>query len=134
MREIMKKFVAAGLAAVCLLGTVSPVSAGTKTVTSTYPQGLQSTSVAPATDVNMYGSASCTTGTAVGHITQWSARMWGSMALAYTTGACSFGKNGSATDVMAKSKFVIGGAQLVSYSKEASMFTYYNSATTTLYY
>ncbi len=130
----LRKTLAMGLAAVCLLGTVSTVSAATQTVTSQKTQGtVKSVSVTPATGVRIYGSALCTTGNALGNIAQWRANMSGDMALAYTIGASSFGHDGSTTDIMSKEYFVRASA-LRSFSKDASMFTYYSSASTKIYY
>ncbi len=83
--------------------------------------------------VRIYGSALCTTGNALGNIAQWRANMSGDMALAYTIGASSFGHDGSTTDIMSKEYFVRASA-LRSFSKDASMFTYYSSASTKIYY
>lgn len=115
-------------------GTVSTVSAATQTVTFQKTQGtVKSVSVTPATGVRIYGSALCTTGNALGNIAQWRANMSGDMALAYTIGASSFGHDGSTTDIMSKEYFVRASA-LRSFSKDASMFTYYSSASTKIYY
>lgn len=129
----LRKTLAMGLAAVCLLGMVSTVSAADRKVTSVYPGQLQSISFDPANDVHMYGSALCTTAS-VGHLTQWSGKMWGSMALAYTAGQCSFGYNGETENAMGKTKFVAPGSVLNSFSKEAHILNFYDKATTVLYY
>lgn len=130
----LKKLFALVLVGTCILGNTCAVSAATKAVTSYSQQGtLESVTVSPDQEVHLYGSVICTDGSATGHVTQWSARMYGDLAVAYSKGACSFGKNGSETDIMGKSYFVVEDT-LQPYSKSASMFTYYKWATTCLYY
>jgi len=101
----LRKIAALGLAVICLIGNTCTVSAGTSTVTSYSQQGdLRSITIPLDPEVTMYGSALCGDGSVLGNVSKWSARMYGDLAITYTTGACSFGKNGSTTDVMAKSK------------------------------
>lgn len=129
----LNKVLAAGLAAVCLLGTVTPVSASSTTITSLFGQGLKSKTINPDADVHMYGSASCVKGSFVtGDIAQCSARMTGSLAAAYTNGACSFGYNSSITNIRDVTYFVASGK--FSYSDDAPMFHSYTGANTVLYY
>lgn len=131
----LKKFFALVLTGICILGNTFSVSAETTTITSFSSQGnLVSETIPLDQEITMYGSALCGEGSAVGNVSKWSARMYGDLAITYTTGACSFGKDGSTTDVMNKAYFVIAGPKLVSYSKSAEIFSYYNWVSTRLYY
>lgn len=83
----------------------------------------------------LYGYASCESGTGMGNICLWKAKQGGSEPLAGTNTAASFGKNGSATNIMIKSPMVTTYPTLLHYyEKSAPPFTYYTQATTRLYY
>lgn len=132
----LKKIFALSLIAVCLMGNTISANAATKTITSYYSStgNVVSTTITIDPGCKIYGSVICTEGSSLGHSTKWNGKMYGDLALAYTIGACSFGSDGSTTNIMDKSKFVFAGSQLVSYSMSAKMFTYYSSASTRLYY
>lgn len=131
----LRKIAALGLAAICLIGNTCTVSAGTSSVTSYSQQGdLRSITIPLDQEVTMYGSALCADGNLAGNVSKWSGKMYGDLAITYTTGACSFGSDGELRNIMDKADFVIPGPKLVSYSKSASILKYYDWVTTTLYY
>ncbi|MCM1234834.1 MAG: hypothetical protein NC489_32425 [Ruminococcus flavefaciens] len=112
-----------------VMGTVE------KVLTSKYNAGTPTTgSVAPTADVLMYGSTYCTSGGGFGYLSQWYAKMSGSMALAYTAGGCSFGADESNTNIMGKKFFVTASLKLKDYTEERGPLAHYDKTKTVLYY
>lgn len=131
------------LCGIFLGGVVKPaMSAYASSVTiRSYPgDGGDSTAFSIGTGAYVSGSVTCAERvTLTGNPCNWSARLYGELAIGYTDAGASFGYNGSLDNEMSAQKFVQGiyGTEIKSFSKSASMFTFINSsqgATTTLYY
>lgn len=81
----------------------------------------------------LYGSAACEDGGFFGNPCHWLARQTGALAATVETTYASFGKDGSYTDIMAKSRMV-HSALVSTYEHSAGVPYHYSQAGTKLYY
>lgn len=118
----------------------STASADTETVIS-YP-GDAGDSTWFSIDEKAYLSAAVTCAERIaitGNPCNWSANLYGELAIFHEEAEASFGYNGFSDNEMPKSRFVQGvyGKHIENFSKSASMFTFIKEdegATATLYY
>lgn len=133
MKKLIK-FISASILSVALMfSSVMPISAQ-QTDICAYASGetVSADTVIIGEQCYLYGSASCTEST-LGNPCQWKAKQYGDLAAAGTNTYASFGHGTSYTNIMSKTKMVIGSVAQT-YEKSAGVPHHYTQANTRLYY
>lgn len=130
----MSKKLLSAFCIIMLLSSSVTARAATKTVTSYASQGtIASANITISQGAYLSGSVICRNGGILGNPTRWRADLRGDLAIACTQTAASFGRDGSVTNVMRKSKFVVN-SYVKNFEKSKGAPHHYAKASTRLYY
>lgn len=134
MKTIIKFISVMTLSAAFMICFVMPVSASEKDISAYASEPTVSAdTVTVSQECYLYGSAACTDSGLLGNPCQWKARQYGDLAAAGTGTSASFGEGTSYTNIMSKTKMVIGSVAQT-YEKKVGMPHHYTQANTRLYY
>lgn len=134
MKMIIKFISAMTLSVALMVGSAMSASASEKDI-SAYASGptVSADTVTVSQECYLYGSAACTDSGLLGNPCQWKAKQYGDLAAAGTGTSASFGQGSSYTNIMSKTKMVIGSVAQT-YEKKAGAPHHYTQANTRLYY